>query len=172
VIFAEAAGARRHDYLYASNGAAIGEGIPVALGASIACPDRKVVLLQADGSGMYCNQTLWSLARENCDATVVILKNDAYGILNVELARVREGEPNDKMLSMLKLDRPSIDWVQLAQGMGVPASHADTAETFHAQFQEAAAQKGPRLIEAKMVWDLGPVTDAIYTESHKLRLKT
>lgn len=172
VIFAEAAGAHRHDYLYASNGAAIGEGIPVALGASIACPDRKVVLLQADGSGMYCNQALWSLARENCDATVVILKNDAYGILNVELARVREGEPNDKMLSMLKLDRPSIDWVQLAQGMGVPASHADTAEAFHAQFQEAMAQKGPRLIEAKMVWDLGPVTDAIYTESHKLRLKT
>jgi acetolactate synthase-1/2/3 large subunit len=76
------------------------------------------------------------------------------------------------MLSMLKLDRPSIDWVQLAQGMGVPASHADTAEAFHAQFQEAMAQKGPRLIEAKMVWDLGPVTDAIYTESHKLRLKT
>ena len=165
-IMPQLAGARRHDYLYAGNGAAIGHGLPLALGASIACPDRKVILLQSDGSGMYCNQALWSLARENCNVTVVVLKNDEYGILNMELARVRDGDPNDKMLSMLKIDNPSINWVQLATGMGVQATHADTAETFHAQLQEAIASEGPRLIEAKVTADLTPAIDAIYQASH------
>ncbi len=170
VIIPLTQGARRHDFLYAGNGAAIGAGLPLALGAAIARPDRKVVLLQADGSGMYTNQALWSMAREGCDITVVILKNDAYGILNIELARVREGDPSDKTLSMLKLDRPSIDWVQIAQGMGVPATHADTADAFHAQLQEAIGQRGPRLIEATIAEYLQPVIDAVYKESHQARV--
>jgi acetolactate synthase-1/2/3 large subunit len=164
-IMAAVQGARRHDYLYASNGAAIGEGPPLALGAAVACPDRKVVLLQADGSGMYTVQALWSIAREDCDITIIVLKNDEYGILNVELARVREGEPTDKMLSMLKLAPPSIGWVQIAEGMGVVATYADTAESFHAQLREALETKGPRLIEAKVAWDLTPAIDAIYKSS-------
>jgi acetolactate synthase-1/2/3 large subunit len=166
-IMTHLASAKRHDYMYASNGAAIGEGLPVALGAAIACPDRKVVCLQADGSGMYCNQALWSMARENCNVTIVILKNDEYGILNVELARVREGEPNDKMLSLLKLDNPSIDWVQLSEGLGIPATHADTAEAFHQQFAEAIATEGPRLIEAKVTEDMTQYINAIYNASHQ-----
>lgn len=170
-LFAETTHARPHDYLIATNGGAIGAGLPVALGASIACPDRKVVLLQGDGSAMYTNQALWTMAREDCDVTVVLLKNDSYGVLNIELARVREGEPNDKMLSLLKIDRPSIDWVQLAQSVGVPATRADTAEAFHAQFTEAMAQKGPRLIEAEVVADMGPVTELIYKGSQELRAK-
>lgn len=165
-IMAHMATAKRHEYMYASNGAAIGEGLPVALGAAIACPDRKVVCLQADGSGMYCNQALWSMARENCDVTIVILKNDEYGILNIELARVREGAANDKMMSLLKLNDPSIDWVQLSEGMGIPATHADTAEAFHAQFAEALVADGPRLIEAKVTEDMTPYIDAIYQASH------
>jgi acetolactate synthase-1/2/3 large subunit len=160
-LYLHTAGARRHDYLYAIPGAAIGNGMPVALGASIACPDKKTVVLQADGSGMYTNQALWSLAREDCDVTVVVLKNDAYAVLNLELARVREGDATAKMQSMLDLDRPTIDWVHIAKGMGVPAVSADTAEAFHAEFEQAMAQKGPRLIEANIAQDLSPVVDLI-----------
>ena len=166
-LYTETLGARRHEYLYSIPGAAIGGGLPVALGAAIACPDRKVVALQADGSTMYTNQALWSIAHEACDITIVILKNDAYAVLNVELARVREGEATPKMQSMLELDRPSIDWVKIAEGMGVPAVAVATAEAFHAALEEAMAQKGPRLIEATMVQNLQPVVDYILQQSRR-----
>ena len=160
-LFAETVAARQHDYLYSIPGAAIGGGMPVSLGAAIACPDRKVVTLQADGSGMYTNQALWTIAHENCDITIVILKNDSYAVLNVELARVRDEEATPKMLSMLDLSQPSIDWVQIAEGMGVSAVAVDTAESFHAEFEQAMTQQGPRLIEATMTQSLQPVVDLI-----------
>lgn len=160
-LYMHTAGAREHEYLYAIPGAAIGNGLPVALGAAIATPERKVVALQADGSGMYTNQALWSIARENCDITIVVLKNDAYAVLNVELARVREEEPTAKMQSMLEIDQPSIDWVKIAEGMGVSAVAVDTAEAFHREFEQAMAQRGPRLIEASITQNLQPVVDLI-----------
>jgi len=159
-------GARAHDYLFADCGGAIGAGLPVGLGAAVACPDRKTVVLEGDGSGMYTPQTLWTLAREKADVTVVVLKNDSYGILNIELARVREGEPNEKMLSMLHLGNPSLDWVKLAEAQGVPATRATTAEEFHRQFAAAMSTKGPKLIEAKIVQNLQPAIDAV----HKARV--
>ncbi len=149
-IFAATKGARAHDYLNPVNGGAIGGGLPMALGAAIACPDRKVVHLQADGSGMYTVQALWSMARESADVVVVLLKNDAYAILGVEMARVRDQEINAKTKAMLSLDRPTLDWVQISTGLGVPATRAETAEEFHRQFEAALRAKGPRLIECQV----------------------
>lgn len=160
-LFRETAAARAHDYLYAIPGAAIGGGLPVALGAAIACPGRKVIALQADGSAMYTNQALWTIAHEQCDITIVILKNDAYAILNVELARVREADATAKMQSMMELNNPSIDWVQIAEGMGVAAVAVSTAEAFHEAFAAAMDQPGPRLIEATFEQNLQPVVDMI-----------
>lgn len=155
-------GARAHDYLSADCGGAIGAGFPVGLGAAVACPDRKTVVFEGDGSGMYTPQTLWTMAREKVDVTIVVIKNDSYGILNIELARVREGDPNEKMLSMLRIDNPSLDWVKLAEGQGVPATRATTAEEFHQQFKAAMDTKGPRLIEAQIIQDLQPITEAVH----------
>jgi acetolactate synthase-1/2/3 large subunit len=149
-IFPTTAQAPRHDWLTLTGGA-IGDGLPMALGASIACPDRKVVALQADGSAMYTIQALWSMAREETDVVVVIMNNRSYAILNIELARVGAGQPTPKTLSMLDLSRPDLDFVALAQGMGVRASRASTAEEFDAQLAEAMASAGPRLIEAMVV---------------------
>lgn len=158
-------GARAHDYLFADCGGAIGAGLPVGLGAAVACSDRKTVVLEGDGSGMYTPQTLWSMARENVDATVVVLKNDSYGILNIELARVREGDPNDKMLSLLHIGNPSLDWVKIAEGQGVPATRATTSEEFHKQFEAAMGAKGPHLIEAQFVQDLQPIIEQVHNTS-------
>src|SRR5450830_669673 len=149
-LFEHTQGARPHDYLYGLCGVAIGGGLPLALGASIACPNRKTVVLQGDGSAMYTNQALWSMAREKTDVLVVLLRNDGYGILNIELARVREGDPNDKMLSLMKLSNPTLDWVRIAEGQGVPASRATTAEELHQQLVAALTSKGQRLIEAQV----------------------
>ena len=149
-IFAATKGARSHDYLNPVTGGAIGGGLPMALGAAIACPDRKIVLLQADGSGMYTVQALWSMAREKADIVVVLLKNDAYAVLGLEMARVREGELNAKMESMLDLSNPALDWVNIASGFGVPASRAKTAEEFHRHFTSAIEMKGPTLIECQV----------------------
>ena len=159
-------GARAHDYLFGECGGAIGGGMPVGLGAAVACPDRKTVVFEGDGSGMYTPQSLWTMAREKAEITVVVMKNDNYGILNIELARVREGDPNDKMLSMMHLDNPSIDWVKLAEAQGVPATRATTAEEFHQQFAAAMNTPGPHLIEAQIVQNLGPMIDAV----HKTRV--
>ena len=146
-MFPATVGAPQHDWLTLTGGA-IGQGLPLSLGAALACPDRKVIALQADGSAMYTVQALWTMARENTDVVVVIMNNHSYAILNVELMRVGGAAPTAKTLSMFDLSRPDIDWVNIAEGMGVPATQATTAEEFHTQFANALATRGPRLIEA------------------------
>jgi acetolactate synthase I/II/III large subunit len=135
-----------HDHLSLTGGA-IGQGIPVATGAAVACPDKKVVCLQGDGSAMYTLQALWTQARESLDVTTLIFANRSYAILNIELARVGAGDPGPKAISMLDLHNPVLDWVKLASGMGVEASRATSVEEFAAQFESAMRNRGPRLIE-------------------------
>lgn len=149
-IFGSTEQAAPHDWLTLTGGA-IGIGLPLALGAAIACPERKVVALQADGSAMYTLQALWSMVREQTDVTIVIMNNRSYAILNIELARVGAGQPTPKTLSMLNLANPAINWVELANSMGMSASRAESAEEFDAQFAAAMSQKGPCLIEAMVV---------------------
>jgi acetolactate synthase-1/2/3 large subunit len=141
-----AANIEPHDHL-ALAGGAIGQGVPVATGAAVACPDRKVLCLEGDGSGMYTLQALWTQAREALDVTTLIFANRSYAILNIELARVGAGIPGPKALSMLDLHHPELDWVKLASGMGVEASRATSVEEFAAQFESAMHNRGPRLIE-------------------------
>lgn len=135
-----------HDWLSVTGGS-IGQGLPVAVGAAVACPDRKVVCLHGDGGAMYTLQSLWTLARENLDVTTVIFSNRAYSILQIEFDRVGVGAPGPKALSQLDLSNPQLDWVKLAEGMGVSATRADTILAFREQFADAMHQKGPRLIE-------------------------
>ena len=99
---------------------------------------------------MYTVQALWSMAREKTDIVIVVLKNDAYAILGLEMARIREKELNPKMKSMLDLSNPTLDWVHIATGLGVPATRAGTAPEFHRQFETALGAKGPQLIECQV----------------------
>jgi len=138
-----------HDHL-ALTGGAIGQGVPVGTGAAVACPDRKVVCLQGDGGAMYTLQALWTQARERLDVTTVIFANRSYAILNVEMMRVGAENPGPKALSMFDLRNPELNWVSLAQGMGVEASRAETVEEFAAQFSSAMRTRGPRLIEVML----------------------
>ena len=139
--------ARPHDHL-ALTGGSIGLGLPLALGAAIACPDRKVVCPHGDGGAAYTVQALWSMARERTDTTVVVYANRSYAILNIELQRVGAGAAGPKALAMLDLHDPEMNWVRIAEGFGVEASRATTAEEFNAQYASAMATRGPRLIEA------------------------
>ena len=146
-IFPMTQGAAKHDWLMLTGGS-IGQGLPLAAGAAVACPERKVIALQADGSAMYTVQALWTMAREDLDVTTVIMNNGSYAILNIELARVGVTNPGPIALSLLDLTRPAIDWVSISEGMGVPAVRADTVEEFRDALAEAISTKGPRLIEA------------------------
>ncbi|MCY1290074.1 putative acetolactate synthase large subunit IlvX [compost metagenome] len=134
-----------HDWLQ-NTGGAIGHGLPMALGAAVAAPDRRVVALQADGSGMYTPQALWSMARERLDVTVVIFANRKYAILQHELASVG-ATAGATAMSMLDLGNPNLDWVQIAAGMGVEAARADSLERFNDLFAMANRRPGPFLIE-------------------------
>jgi acetolactate synthase-1/2/3 large subunit len=148
-LFGITHGAAPHDHLQLTGGA-IGEGLPLACGAAVACPDRKVVGLQADGSGMYTNQTLWTIAREELDVCIVIYANDRYAILHGELKNVGAGSPGRNARQMLDIDGPVIDWPMLARSMGVEAATATTAEEFDDLFSAAMRRKGPFLISAKI----------------------
>jgi len=136
-----------HDVLTLTGGA-IGQGLPVAIGAAIAAPHRPVVALQADGSALYTISALWTMAREQLDITVVILNNRAYAILQLELKRVGASVAGPKAQSLLDLSNPDIDFVAIAEGFGVPATRATTAEELAAQFSAAIAAPGPHLIDA------------------------
>jgi acetolactate synthase-1/2/3 large subunit len=139
--------ARPHDWLQITGGA-IGIGPPLALGAAVACPDRKVINLQADGSAMYTLQALWTQAREKADVVTVIWSNRSYQILVGELMNVGAGNPGRAALDMISLDNPAIDWTLLARGMGVAAARADSVAGFRRALEGALAARGPFLIEA------------------------
>jgi acetolactate synthase-1/2/3 large subunit len=139
------AGTPPHDWLCLTGGA-IGQGLPVAVGAAVACPDRKVIALEADGSAMYTIQSLWTMAREGLDVVTVLYNNRAYDVLNMELGRV--GASGDRAKEMFDLSTPALDFVALANGMGVPASRATTAEEFTIALDKALHEPGPTLIEA------------------------
>lgn len=141
------AGAAPHDLLQLTGGA-IGLGPPMALGAAVACRDRKVINLEADGSAMYTLQALWSQARAKAEVITIIWANQAYAILAGELANVGARNPGRKALGMISLGDPALDWVKLAGGMGVPARRVTTAEAFADAFRTALAERGPFLIEA------------------------
>jgi acetolactate synthase-1/2/3 large subunit len=141
------AGSPRHDVLTLTGGA-IGQGLPVATGAAVACPDRPVLCLEADGSAMYSLSALWTQAREALNVTTVILNNGCYAILRLELQRVGVAETGARAAELLDLSRPNIDFVALATGMGVPATRATTCEELAEQLRAAFAEPGPHLIEA------------------------
>ena len=142
-----AASAAPHDHLPITGGA-IGIGIPLATGAAVACPDRKVIGLQADGSGMYTLQALWTQAREKLDVVTIVYSNRGYAILKGEMRNVGVNDFGRNASRMLEIEDPALDWCSLAKGMGVEAARAETAESFTRLFETALSRKGPFLIEA------------------------
>ena len=139
-------GAPRHDWLSLTGGA-IGDGLPMALGAAIACPDRPVIGVQADGSAMYTISALWSYAREQADITTIVCNNGSYAILEHELSRVGAQGDGKRAAQLLDLGGPDLDFVALAGGMGVAASRATTAEELADQLGRAFREPGPHLID-------------------------
>ena len=140
------ANAAPHDWLTLTGGA-IGQGLPLAVGAAIACPDQKVIALEADGSGMYTVQALWTMVREQLDVTVVLLNNRSYAILNIELSRVGVEQPGPTALSLLDLSNPDLEWADIARGMGMNAVTVEDIRALDEAMAEAMATKGPCLIE-------------------------
>jgi acetolactate synthase I/II/III large subunit len=148
-FFPPTAAAAPHDWLQ-NMGGSIGFSTPVATGAAVACPDRKVICMVGDGSAMYTLQSLWTQAREGLNVTTIVFANRIYQILRGEFDGVGAGEPGQRALDMLKIDRPTLDWVALAKGMGVAARAVTSADEFVAALAEAIPERGPRLIEVQM----------------------
>ncbi|MBV8119952.1 MAG: acetolactate synthase large subunit [Alphaproteobacteria bacterium] len=145
-FFAPTCAAAPHDWL-SNMGGSIGLGMPLATGAAVACPDRKVITLEGDGSAMYTLQALWTQAREGLDVTTLLFSNRSYQILKGELANVGAGNPGRKALDMLDLDNPDLDFVALAKGMGVPGARVTDMEAFNRRLAEGIATPGPYLVE-------------------------
>jgi acetolactate synthase I/II/III large subunit len=148
-FFPPTAASAPHDWLQ-NMGGSIGFSTPVATGAAVACPDRKVICMVGDGSAMYTIQSLWTQARESLDVVTIVFANRIYQILRGEFDGVGAGEPGQRAIDMLKIDRPTIDFVALARGMGVAGRAVTTADEFNVALAEAIAAPGPRLIEVQM----------------------
>ncbi len=138
-----------HDWLTGCGGA-IGYGMTAAIGAAIAAPNRRVLVLEGDGSGMYSPQALWTMAREGLNITVLVFVNRAYAILRRELAAVGAGTPGTRATDMLSLDRPNVDWLALSESLGVPAVAVDDLEALGLELARSYQTAGPRLIAAMM----------------------
>ena len=148
-FFPFSAGAPPHDWLN-NMGGSIGFAGPVSVGAAVACPDRKVIAMIGDGSAMYTIQSLWTMARENLDVCVMIFSNRNYKILYSQLADVGAANPGPRAIDMLTLDRPTLQFTDLAKGMGVPAAKAHDLEELTKQLTYAMSTKGPYLIDVVM----------------------
>jgi len=135
-----------HDWLTGMGGS-IGYGLPVAVGAALGAPGRKVIALEGDGSAMYTPQALWTMAREGLDVTAVVFANRSYQILRGEFAGVGAGAPGQRATDMLTFDRPALDWVALGRGLGVPAARVESPAAFAAALRRALDSGGPGLIE-------------------------
>jgi len=142
-------GALPHD-LINNMGGSIGYATPVATGAALACPDRRVFCMVGDGSAMYTIQSLWTQARENLNVTTIIFANNSYAILKAEYANMGAGTPTERALSMIDIDKPRIDWLAMARSMGVPAVAVETAEGFHKAMTNSTREPGPCLIEVRL----------------------
>jgi acetolactate synthase-1/2/3 large subunit len=141
-----AAGAAPHDWLTLTGGS-IGQGLPLATGAAVACPDRRVLALEADGSALYTIQALWTQAREGLNVTNVILNNGAYAILRLEMMRAGINELSEAASALFDLKRPAIDFCAIARGFGVPAERVETPAKLVAALERSYAAPGPALIE-------------------------
>ncbi|HTU32292.1 MAG TPA: acetolactate synthase large subunit [Candidatus Acidoferrum sp.] len=141
--------APRHDWL-ANTGGSIGIALPLAVGAAIACPERPVLCLSADGSGMYTLQALWTMARESLRVTTVVFANNTYGVLKREFSGLGVGSPGPRALDLFEIGRPDLDWVHLSEGMGVPACRATSLEEFTKLLRAGFESQGPSLIEIKL----------------------
>lgn len=148
-LLAQTGTARPHDWL-AGTGGSIGFAMPCAVGAAVACPDRKVVVLESDGSAMYQPQALWTAAREQLDMVVLIFANRRYNILHGEMRNVGVPDFGPKAQALLDIDNPVIDFVALAGSMGVPASSVGTMDELVAALRIACAERGPSLIEVRL----------------------
>ncbi|MFP8873068.1 MAG: acetolactate synthase large subunit [Myxococcota bacterium] len=141
--------APRHSLLSLTGGA-IGQGLPCAVGAALACPDRKVIAFQADGSAQYTVQALWTMARESLDVVVLLCSNRSYRILQIELARAGVSEPGAQAQSLMSLQSPDIDWCAIASGYGVPATRVGSAVALDAALRRALEEPGPSLLELSL----------------------
>lgn len=148
-ILSAARGAVSHDWL-ANTGGSIGIALPLAVGAAVACPTRRVLCLTADGSGMYTSQALWTMAREGLNITTVVFANHAYSVLKREFLNLGIGDPGRQASNLFDIGRPDLDWVLLAKGMGVPASRVTSLDAFATALQQGFESGGPTLVEVPL----------------------
>jgi len=148
-MMAATKGSPPHDWL-GNTGGSIGIAMPLAVGAAVACPGRKVLCLSADGSGMYTLQALWTMAREGLNVTTVVFANRDYAVLKREFSYLGIGKPGPRALGMFEIGRPDLDWVQLAKGMGVPGTRVTSLAEFAKALRRGLEGEGPTLIEVPL----------------------
>src|SRR5207247_10531257 len=142
-------GARPPDWV-ANTGGSIGIALPLAVGAAVACPERPVLCLSADGSGLYTAQALWTMAREGLKVTTVIFANRVYNVLKREFSYLGVGDPGPIVRNLFEIGRPDLDWVLLAKGLGVPGTRVASLNAFAKALREGFESQGPRVIEVPL----------------------
>ena len=148
-LMAATKGAPPHDWL-GNTGGSIGIALPLAVGTAVACPDRRILCLTADGSGMYTLQALWTMARESLNVTTVVFANRDYAVLKREFSYLGVGSPGPRAADMFEIGRPDLDWTLMAKGMGVPGTRVSSLDAFGKALRAGLESEGPSLIEVPL----------------------
>ncbi|WP_448562047.1 thiamine pyrophosphate-binding protein [Trichothermofontia sp.] len=146
------------EHYFLTRGGSLGVGIPGAIGAKLANPDKTVIGFTGDGGSMYTIQALWTAARYNVDVKFVICNNRSYKLLQLNIDQYwqeNQVPAHDYPLSF-DLSYPDIQFVQLAQSMGVPAVRVEKPEAVGAAIAQAMAHKGPFLIDVVVSGNVKP----------------
>ena len=142
---------------FGMRGGGIGWGLPAAIGAKLALPDRPVVALIGDGSAMYTIQGLWTAARENLRMVFVIINNYSYRILKQRTNAMKGLAAQADRYVGMDLDRPRIDFVSVARGLGLTAHRAATLSDVRDLLEAALAHDGPTLLDVEVDRSWKPV---------------
>jgi benzoylformate decarboxylase len=136
---------------YYAKGGSLGIALPAAIGVKLAFPDRPVVCSVGDGTAMYTIQGLWTAARYKLAVVYVVFNNTSYMILKGGLLAAKGAAAQKGYFPGMDITEPEVDFLSLAESMGVPARRASTPAALTDCLSWALAQNGPTLIDVPIV---------------------
>jgi benzoylformate decarboxylase len=142
---------------FQAKGGGLGFGLPAVVGVKLALPHRPVVGLVGEGSAMYAIQALWTAAHYDVPAVFVICNNAQYRILKAGLLAFRSEPAKQGRFVGMDLVQPEIDFVKLAEALGVFAQRVTRAQEVGPALRQALSRKGPSLIDIPLDRSVKPL---------------
>lgn len=135
----------------------MGYGLPAAVGAKVAFPDRQVFSLSGDGGFAMMSQELLTAAKYNLKTINIVFSNETLGFIEAE-------QRDDTHQPLSGVDLPDNDWAKVAEGMNVKGYTIRTFDDIDKVFKAAVAADGPVLIDVKLTHEMPMTTQHMFID--------